>query len=150
MDSSIVTALAALLGSLIGGLTSLATSWVTQKHSGKSQWLREEVAKREILYSAFIDEASQRRAGAAEHNISSPAQIVHFYALFNRIRFLGSDKVARTAENVMEITISLYNAPNVTLQELSASNIKPDEPDPLLGFSSACRRELADLKGGVG
>ena len=50
----------------------------------------------------------------------------------------------------MEITISLYNAQNVTLQELLASNIKPDEPDPLLGFSSACRGELADLKGGVG
>ncbi len=150
MDSSIVTALAALLGSLIGGLTSLATTWVTQRHSAKSQWLREEVAKREILYSAFIDEASQRLADAAEHNISSPAQIVHFYALFNRIRFLGSDEVARTADQVMEITISLYNAPNVTLQELLAANIRPDEPDPLLGFTSACRRELADWKRGAG
>jgi len=49
MASSIVTALAALLGSLIGGFTSFATTWLTQRQSTKAQWIRDEVSKREAL-----------------------------------------------------------------------------------------------------
>ena len=148
MDSSIVTALAALLGSLIGGFTSFATTWLTQKHNAKSQWLRDEVAKREALYSAFIDEAAQRLADAVEHNISSPSQVVTFYALFNRIRFVGSDDVARTAEGVMEIVITLYNAPNTSLHDIFQPKETRD-PDPLAPFTGACRLELQTLKRGI-
>jgi len=149
MDSSIVTALAALLGSLIGGFTSFATTWLSQKHTAKSQWLRDEVSKREALYSAFIDEAARRLADAVENNINSPGQVVNFYALFNRIRFVGTDDVARTAEGVMEVVINLYNAPNTTLNDIFQPKDTRD-PDPLAQFTGACRLELQSLKRAIG
>ena len=98
MDSSIVTALSALLGSLIGGFTSFATTWLSQRQSTKAQWLRDEVSKREALYTDFIDEAAQRLANAVENNINDRAQIVRFYALFSRIRLVSSSEVAQAAE----------------------------------------------------
>jgi hypothetical protein len=149
MDSSIVTALAALLGSLIGGFTSFASTWLSQRQSSRVQWVREEVSKREALYCEFIDEAANRLADAVENNINDRAQIVRFYALFNRIRFVASREVATAAEKVMEFTIALYNAPNTTMRDIFAPDAKPGEGDPLLDFGAACRQELENLKRGI-
>jgi len=148
MDSSIVTALAALLGSLIGGFTSFATTWLSQRQSAKAQWLRDEVSKREALYNDFIDESAQRMADAVENNINDRAQIVRFYALFSRIRLVGSTEVAEQAEKVMDFCIKQYNAPNVTLRDIFAPDA-PDGGDPLVGFGAACRAELDSMKRGL-
>jgi len=148
MDSSIVTALAALLGSLIGGFTSFATTWLSQRQSSKTQWLRDEMSKREALYTDFIDEAAQRLADAVENNINDRAQIVRFYALFSRIRLVGSTEVALSAEKVMDFTIKQYNAPNVTLRDIFAPDA-PDGGDPLVDFGAACRVELESMKRGL-
>jgi len=147
MDSSIVTALAALMGSLIGGFTSFATTWLSQRQSSRVQWVRDEVSKRETLYQDFIDEAAQRLADAVENNINDRAQIVRFYALFSRIRLVSTGEVAQEAEKVMEFTINLYNAPNSTLRDVFAPDA-PDGGDPLVGFGAACREELARMKRG--
>jgi len=148
MDSSIVTALAALVGSLIGGFTSFATTWLSQRQSSRVQWVRDEVSKREALYCDFIDEAANRLADAVENNINDRAQIVRFYALFSRIWLVGSSEVAQSVEKVMEFTINLYNAPNVTLRDIFAPDA-PDGGDPLVGFGTACRQELENLKRGI-
>ena len=37
MDSSIVTALSAILGSLVGGSASIATAWITQKTQSRRE-----------------------------------------------------------------------------------------------------------------
>jgi hypothetical protein len=148
MDSSIVTALAALLGSLIGGFTSFATTWLSQRQSAKAQWLRDEVTKREALYNDFIDEAAQRLVDAVENNINDRTQIVRYYALFNRIRVVSSTEVVNAADRVMEFTVKLYNAPNVTLRDIFGPEA-PDEGDPLAEFGSACRNELEKMKRGM-
>ena len=148
MDSSIVTALAALLGSLIGGFTSFATTWLSQRQSAKAQWLRDEVSKREALYQDFIDEAAQRLADAVENSITDRSQVVRFYALFHRIRLVSTAEVAQSAERVMEFAVKLYNSPNVSLRDIFDPNAKPSEPDPLLGFGTACRAELDRMKRG--
>jgi hypothetical protein len=149
MDTSIITALAALLGSLIGGFTSFATTWLSQRQSAKAQWLRDEVSKREALYQDFIDESAQRLADAIENSITDKSQIIRFYALFHRIRLVGSADVAQSAERVMEAAIKLYNSPNVTLRDIFSPDAKPGEGDPLLGFGAACRTELEKMKRGM-
>jgi hypothetical protein len=149
MDTSIVTALAALMGSLIGGFTSFGSTWLTQRHASRSKWLRNEIAGRESLYSDFIEEAAQRLADAVEHNISNPTQIVHFLALYNRIRFVGSDEVSDAAQKLMDVTIMLYRAPNVTLHDILQSDQTRDEAGALTMFSGACRLELQNLKRGI-
>lgn len=148
MDSSIVTALAALMGSLIGGFTSFATTWLSQRQSAKAQWLRDEVSKREVLYQDFIEEAAQRLADAIENSITDRSQIVRFYALFHRIRVVSSNEVTQSAEKVLEAAIRLYNAPNITLRDLFAPDAKVGEGDPLIEFGAACRIELDRMKRG--
>jgi hypothetical protein len=60
MDSAILSATAALFGSLIGGASTLAASWLTQRGQLRAQALIHEAVKREVLYAEFISEASRR------------------------------------------------------------------------------------------
>src|SRR5579862_1435482 len=59
MDAGYVSAIAALTGSVIGGLTSLAASWLTQHAQFKAQQFTHDVGRREELYRDFIEEASR-------------------------------------------------------------------------------------------
>jgi hypothetical protein len=60
MDPAILSATSALIGSLIGGVSSFAASWLTQHRQLRIQLLLQEAAKRETLYAEFIIEASKR------------------------------------------------------------------------------------------
>jgi hypothetical protein len=64
MDPSYVPALAALAGSAIGGLTSFATTWLTQQTKARAQQLVDEMVRRQELYKDFIEEASRLYADA--------------------------------------------------------------------------------------
>jgi hypothetical protein len=59
MDAAYVSAFAALGGALIGGLTSFATSWITQQTQARAQQLEHKLTRREELYKDFIEEASR-------------------------------------------------------------------------------------------
>src|SRR5208337_1905176 len=64
MDVSLLPAISALAGSLIGGLSTLTASLITQRRQFRAQALIQEATKRESLYAEFIKEASKRRAEA--------------------------------------------------------------------------------------
>ena len=59
MNTAYVSAFAALAGSLIGGLTTFAAAWVTQRQQANVQWLLQEKTRRQELYQQFIEEASK-------------------------------------------------------------------------------------------
>ena len=50
MNPAYITALAALAGSVIGGLMTFAAAWVTQRQQANVQWLLQEKTKRQELY----------------------------------------------------------------------------------------------------
>jgi hypothetical protein len=58
MDAAYISALSALAGSAIGALSSLGTTWLAQNAQNRLALLNQQRAKREALYSEFIDEAS--------------------------------------------------------------------------------------------
>ena len=58
MNAAYVSAFAALAGSVIGGLTTFAAAWVTQRQQANVQWLLQEKTRRQELYQQFIEEAS--------------------------------------------------------------------------------------------
>jgi membrane carboxypeptidase/penicillin-binding protein PbpC len=68
MDSAYLPALAALAGSATGGLTSLASAWLTLRRQGRTTRLSRDRAKRQKLYRLFIDEASKLYADALVHD----------------------------------------------------------------------------------
>jgi hypothetical protein len=60
MDSATLSALAALCGAIIGGLTSFGTSWLSQQTQAKVQQRAHKLSQREDLYKDFIEKASKR------------------------------------------------------------------------------------------
>lgn len=141
MDPAYVSAFAALAGSAIGGFTSLAASWLTQRVQVDAQQMAHTVSTREELYKDFIEEASQSYAFALEHTEVDVAKIVRLYALVSRMRVLSSQRIVEQADFVMQRIMETYRAPNRTIRE-EAELIRSGGLDPLLAFSEACREEF--------
>ena len=59
LNPAYISAFAALAGATIGGLTSFATSWLTQRAQLLSAQREAEKAKLEALYTDFIAEAAR-------------------------------------------------------------------------------------------
>ena len=57
MDVSIISALAALTGAAVGGLTSATAKWMSQRSQLRAEWLLHEKSRRQILYRDFIEDA---------------------------------------------------------------------------------------------
>jgi hypothetical protein len=60
MDHALLSAAAALVGSLIGGVSTFAAYWLTQRVQICNQRLMQHAVIRETLYAEFIVEASRR------------------------------------------------------------------------------------------
>ena len=147
MNPAYVTALAALSGSAVGGLTSLAASWLTQRGQARAQQLAHAVGRREVLYKNFIEEASKSYADAIQHNEIDGAKLVRLYALVSRMRVLSSQQVVERADAVMRMIMETYAAPNKTIRDV-ADTVNRGGLDPLRDFSSTCREEFRTAVGG--
>ena len=141
MEPAYLSAFAALAGSVIGGLTSLAASWLTQRVQVGAQQLAHDISRREDLYKDFIEEASNSYADAFQHTEVDPAKIVHLYAIVSLMRVLSSQFVVDQANKVMDLILETYRAPNRTIGD-EAERIKIGGLDPLLTFSQTCRDEF--------
>jgi hypothetical protein len=140
MEAAYLSAAAALAGSVIGGLTSLGASWLTQRVQVTAQQRAHELSRREELYNDFMDEASIAFADALERNEPDVAKLVHLYALVSRMRMLSSERVVEQADAVMRTIMETYRGPNRSLREV-AEGAEPSALDPLRTFSDACRAE---------
>ena len=148
MDTAILSAAAALIGSLIGGMSTLAASWLGLRGRMRAQALVQEAAKREALYAEFIIEASRRLSEAWCHQAESPEVLAGLYSAHQRMRLTSSDEVIRLADYVIRLVIQAYAAPDKSFDELRQHIAASDEQwDPLRGFAEACRAELRTLLG---
>ena len=147
MDPVYFSAFAALAGSAIGGLTSLAASWLAQRVQFRAQRLAHDIERREDLYKDFIEEASKSYTDASEHDLTDVSKLVRLYALVARMRVLSSREVIEQADKVMRGIVETYLAPNKTIRDVVADGLKDnrgldEELDPLRDFSNACRDEF--------
>jgi hypothetical protein len=147
MDTAILTAASALAGSLIGGISTLIASWLTQRGQLRAQALIHESVKREALYAEFISEASKRRAEAWSRHAESPDVIAGLYSAVERMRLSSSDEVIRLAQQVIHHVMEAYAAPDKTFDDLRQDVESAVGRDPLRKFSEACRGELRALRG---
>jgi len=143
MDAAYLSAFAALAGSAIGGLTSIATSWFTQRVQFSAEHRRHDLSTRQDLYRAFIEEASKWYADAYEHDDTKVSNLVDLYALVSRMRILSSPKIVDAADHVVRVIIETYKAPNKTMREVEEL-LENKSLNPLFDFSLACREELRD------
>ena len=140
--------MSAVLGSLVGGSASVATTWMAQKTLNRREVLREELRKREALYGEFIGECAKLFMDAFTHNLEKPEFLLPVFALINRIRLCASREVLAEAERVLSRLTDQYFAKNLTVEELREL-AHTEQADPLRDFGEACRAELKSLRGGM-
>jgi hypothetical protein len=146
MDPAILSAASALTGSLIGGVSTLTASWLSQRGQFRAQALVQEAVKRETLYAEFIIEASKRLTEAWSRQAESPEVIAGLYSALDRMRLTSSTEVIRVAEQVVRQVLEAYAEGNKTFDELRELVRKEDEFDPLRDFAEPCRTELRALR----
>ena len=120
MNPVYISAIAALAGSTIGGLTTLAAAWITQREQAHVQWLLQEKTRRQELYQQFIDDASKLYLDALMHDQIEIPSLVSLYASTNKIRVVSIARVSERAEKIVQMIIDTYFLPNKALPELHA------------------------------
>ena len=137
MNPATLSALAALSGSAVGGLTSFLSSWVGQSAQLRSQVFLNDKSRRQELYREFVDEASKSYIDSITTNTPDLTRLVALYALISRMR--------EEAEKVAQLIVRSYPEPNMTFADLRPM-ITAKTIDPLRSFSESCREELERLK----
>ena len=144
MDSTVVTALAAALGSLVGATASIGTTWISQRRQSIRASAEWKLRERESLYKEFIMEASRLFGDAMMKSLERPDQLVGLYGIFSRIRLISGDEVLSKAVGCCHRIVELYRQPNMTADQIRAA-FEANEFDPLKEFSAACRAELLSM-----
>lgn len=139
------SALAALAGSTIGGLTTLAVTWITQRNQLRASLTTRDQATRHELYKQFIEEASKLYGDALVSSTLEIPMLIGAYALLSRMRVLSSVETVEKAELVLRTIINAYSSPNKTAADLR-EDIDGHKLDLLRDFSGAAREELARLE----
>jgi len=145
MNASIISALAALVGAAIGGLTSVLASWLTQQTQAKAQWIMQDRGRRQELYREFIEEAAKSYVDALQHDKPDITALVGIYAKIDRMRVQSSPKVVESAERVGRRIVDAYLAPDKSFLELREM-LNSGAIDLLSEFSNACRVEFDSLR----
>jgi hypothetical protein len=140
-DTTYLTAAAALAGSTIGGLTSLASAWLTQRHQERAKQLLHDKGRRQSLYKQFIIEASKLYADALTHDKSDISALVNVYSLIGQMRIVSGVSVVERAETVARTIVDTFLAPNKTFFEFREL-VKSQTVDLLRPFTDECRVEL--------
>ena len=146
MDSSIISALAALAGAITGGLTSVLASWLTQHAQARAQWRAQGKLRRQELYKEFIEAASKCYVNALQYDKADIPALVELYVRVGRMRILSSPKVVENAEFVARRIIDTYLEPNKNFLELREM-ANSGSIDLLRDFSETCRAEFESRRG---
>src|ERR1700733_6688234 len=101
MDVAYISALSALAGSVIGGLTSGITNWLNQRSLAKAGLLAQELSRRQDLYKDFIVAASKAYGEALVVNEPKIEELIALYAMISRMRAMSSSNIVARAERVL-------------------------------------------------
>ena len=142
MDASIITALAALTGAAVGGLTSGIAAWLNHRSQVHTEWILHEKTRRQTLYRDFIEEASRCCIDALQHDKADIPGLVGVYAKLSSMRAVSSKPVVHCAEDV---ALDTYLEPDKSFVELREMAID-GTIDLLRGFSDVCHDEFEEMR----
>jgi hypothetical protein len=147
MDSSIVAAISAILGTTVGGLSTFATTLLNQRYAMRRDLMAKDLANREQLYSEFLKEVGNLYFDSVNRTLDDTSQqpsLIRMYSLVGRIRMISSDAVLISAEKVAEDIVESYKRPPTTFQEFQKSW---EDSNPWNEFTKACRAERQSMLG---
>ena len=142
MDAAYLSAISALAGSVIGGLTTGFTTWVSQRSQARAGMIAHDLAGREDLIRDFIVAASKTYGDALVSSEPKLPELVDLYAMVSRLRVLSMPRSVACADIAMRTIVDTYFAPNQTVRDLRNVVEKGAGIDPLKDFAEAAREEL--------
>jgi hypothetical protein len=145
MDVAYISALAALGGSVVGGMTAGVTTWLSQRVQVRAGQLAREMSRRDDLYNDFIVAASKAYGDAILSDEPQVQELLALFAMISRMRLMSSPRTIDCAVKTMDATIATYFAPNKTLREVHEMIKSGVELDPVKDFSEAAREELREF-----
>jgi hypothetical protein len=145
MDPSVIPALAALMGAVIGALTSGTATWLAHRTQARAQLLAQEKLSRHELYRDFIDEAAKCYVDALQRGEADLPALVGVYAKISRMRILSSPRVVESAEQIGRKIVDTYAEPDKTFVELREM-IDSGSIDVLREFAETCCSEFETLR----
>ena len=140
--------LSAVVGTLVGIMTSALVAWINQKTLHRRELIRDEIRVREDLYGEFLAECARLLLDALQHSLEKPEAFVPVYGLINRIRLCATEPVLRQAEQLVLRITDQYFSSNLSVQELRQLT-RSGEGDALKPFGDACRAELKSIRARV-
>jgi hypothetical protein len=141
MNPEYLSALAALAGAVVGGMTTLASTWLAQNAQARADQMAHHRKRREELYADFIDEATELYADALEHDKAELPRLLKLYALIGKMELLSSPKVLKMAQGIGHTIIQTYRGPKKTFNEIEGL-LTSEAVKPVREFSEAARDEL--------
>ena len=144
MNDALISAVAALTGSALGGVTPLVSNYLIQRGLTERELLTRELTERQSMYSEFIRFGTSVyvKAITLEPQNGSLDDLVALYALVSRIRLCPSAPVFKAAEDFAE----KYGNAAIPIEVLKSAALK-SRVDPLSTFSTECRKELEGIAG---
>jgi hypothetical protein len=142
MDVAYISAVSALAGSIVGGLTSGMTGWLSQRSQARAEQITHDRVRRQELYKDFILEASKVYTDAMMSNEPNIPVLIALYGMISRMRIMSSSAIVACAERVLVETMNAYSQPNQTLPELAELLRSGTALDPLKDFAEAVRVEF--------
>src|SRR6266550_7246737 len=145
VDASIISALAALTGAAVGGLTSGMAAWLNHRSQVRVEWALHEKSRRQTLYRDFIEDAAKCYIDALQHDKADIPGLVSLYAKLSAMRAVSSKPVVHCAEDVARKILDTYLEPDKSFVELREMAID-GTIDLLRGFSHACHDEFEEMR----
>jgi hypothetical protein len=142
MDAALVSAISALAGSVIGGLTTGFTTLLSQRSQARAGQIAHDLARREDLIRDFIVAASKTYGDAIVNDEPKMPELIDLYAMVSRMRVLAMPRSVACADVVMGSILETYSAPNRTIADLRELVKDGGRVDPLRDFAEAAREEL--------
>ena len=121
MDTAYISGISPLAGSVIGGLTSEFTTWLSERSQARAGMVAHDLGRREDLVRNFIIAASKAYGDAIINSEPKMPELVDLNAMVSRMRVLGLSKTTACADVVMHSIVETYFTPNRTLADLRTS-----------------------------
>ena len=138
--------MAGLAGSVVGGLTSSGTTWLSQLAQARAGEMAHEMKLREDLYREFIIAASKAYGDALLNSERHIPELVSLYAMISRMGILSLPHTIACVDEIMRTIIDTYFSPNHSVRDLRDLIRVGTGIDPLRAFSEVTREELRLLK----
>jgi hypothetical protein len=145
MDQAYLSAVSALAGTVIGGVTSFATTWLTTSAQAREARLAAERGKREDAYGRFMEVLAALYAHALDSEGVNYPRLAEAYALRGRIVLMCSQPVATAADAALKFIVDLALGPRRSEAEMRQM-MDDHRMDAIGAFAEACRVELTALR----